>query len=65
MFGWVCWSKSSVKIQDSPLHKCAICNSEKNLVTLVCYHNYCVTCYKKNKYCTECDKNDRVCCCFC
>lgn len=63
MCGFLCCSKSSVKIQESPLqtsikNMCISCSVQKNIITLVCNHKYCVKCYTKNKYCIECDKKN-------
>lgn len=68
MFGCLFFIRSNKKIKDETIivkNKCLDCAAEKNIVTLVCHHNYCVKCYTKNRYCIACDKKNKRNWCWC
>ena len=58
-----CFSKSSVKVKDeSPPKlqiKCDYCDCADKVITLVCYHKYCIKCYNNFRYCLTCEKNNK------
>lgn len=45
--------------------ECNLCKTEKNVLTLVCGHIYCVKCYNKNNLCIKCYKKSKRKWCWC
>lgn len=58
---------SPITVKNTPKLYCCLCGEEKNVLTLVCSHSYCVKCYSKNKHCVKCEGPiiDGSCCCCC
>ena len=53
-----CFSKTTLQTSIKEAKSCIKCAGNKNIITLVCNHTYCVKCYTQSKFwCKVCERN--------